>query len=208
MKHYPPEFKADVVALYESQPEATIKRIAADLGVNPETLRHWIRDAGTSRPRSRRTAKPPAVAVVPLALEAEVAALRRENAELKKEREILRKAARWPRRRAGEPLPEALHHIRDVMFAEDAFSCEPASPPAPWRPGATSRSASSASPSPPASGTTPATPDDRSPSSDSHVHETDVTRLLQFEVRAKVARRRGGSVDSLELYLAGSPTAT
>ncbi|WTD36353.1 transposase [Streptomyces sp. NBC_01579] len=31
MKHYPPEFKADAVALYESRPEATIKRIAADL---------------------------------------------------------------------------------------------------------------------------------------------------------------------------------
>ena len=70
------------------------------------------------------------------AFEAEVAALRRENAELKKEREILRKAARSPRRRAGEPLPEALHHIRDVMFAEDASSCEPAPPPravASWR---------------------------------------------------------------------------
>jgi hypothetical protein len=49
---------------------------------------------------------------------------------------------------------------------------------------------------------------DRSPSSDSHDRETDVTRLLQFEVRAKVARRRGGPADSLELHLAGSPTAT
>ncbi|MER5928259.1 IS3 family transposase [Streptomyces mirabilis] len=95
MKHYPPEFKADAVALYESRPEATIKQIAADLGVNPETLRNWIRDAGVSRPRGRRAAAPPAVPVAPSALEAEVAALRRENAELKKEREILRKAARY-----------------------------------------------------------------------------------------------------------------
>jgi hypothetical protein len=41
MKHYPPEFKADAVALYESRPEATIRPVAADLGVNPETLRNW-----------------------------------------------------------------------------------------------------------------------------------------------------------------------
>lgn len=90
MKHYPPEFKADAVALYESRPEATIKQIAADLGINPETLRNWIRAAGAGRSRGRRAAAAPSPA-----LEAEVAALRRENAELKKEREILRKAARY-----------------------------------------------------------------------------------------------------------------
>jgi transposase-like protein len=59
MKHYPPGFKADAVALYESRPESTIKQIAADQGVTPETLRNWIRNAGASRPqvvgqRSRR----------------------------------------------------------------------------------------------------------------------------------------------------------
>ncbi|OSZ56828.1 hypothetical protein OQI_30830 [Streptomyces pharetrae CZA14] len=32
-----------MVALYESRSEATIRQIAADLGVNPETLRSWIR---------------------------------------------------------------------------------------------------------------------------------------------------------------------
>ncbi len=32
MKHCPPEFKADAVALYESRPEAPIKQIAADPG--------------------------------------------------------------------------------------------------------------------------------------------------------------------------------
>ncbi|MFF1279087.1 transposase [Streptomyces marokkonensis] len=35
MKHYPPEFKADAVALYQSRPEATIRQVAADLGF------HW-----------------------------------------------------------------------------------------------------------------------------------------------------------------------
>ncbi|MFD7912471.1 transposase [Streptomyces sp. NPDC059752] len=53
MKHYPPEFRADAVALYASRPGATIKHIAADLGVNPETPRNWIRTAGAGRPRGR-----------------------------------------------------------------------------------------------------------------------------------------------------------
>jgi hypothetical protein len=38
MKHYPAEFKANAVALYRSRPGATIKSVAADLGVNTETL--------------------------------------------------------------------------------------------------------------------------------------------------------------------------
>jgi len=43
MKNYPPQFKADAVALYQSRPDATIRQIAADLGINPETLRNWVR---------------------------------------------------------------------------------------------------------------------------------------------------------------------
>ncbi|MFC3238046.1 transposase, partial [Streptomyces nitrosporeus] len=54
MKNCPPQFEADAVALYESRPEATIRPVAADLGVNPETLRNWVRAAGASRPRGRR----------------------------------------------------------------------------------------------------------------------------------------------------------
>ncbi|MFF2963786.1 transposase [Streptomyces sp. NPDC057963] len=63
--------------------------------INAETLRNWIRAAGSGQPRGRRSTAPSSAPVVPSALEAEVAALRRENAELKKEREILRKAARY-----------------------------------------------------------------------------------------------------------------
>ncbi|MDG9703841.1 transposase [Streptomyces sp. DH37] len=54
MKNYPPQFKADAVALYQSRPEATIRQVAADLGNNPETLRNRVRAAGASRPRGRR----------------------------------------------------------------------------------------------------------------------------------------------------------
>lgn len=91
MKYYPPEFKTDAVALYESRTEATIRSVAADLGVNPETLRNWVRAAGASRPRERRAE---ASAEPPTALEAENAALRRKVRELEEEREILRKAAK------------------------------------------------------------------------------------------------------------------
>ena len=58
MKNYPPQFKADAVALYQSRPEATIRQVAADLGINPETLRNWVRAAGASRPRGRRAEEP------------------------------------------------------------------------------------------------------------------------------------------------------
>jgi transposase len=92
MKNYPPQFKADAVALYESRPEATIRSVAADLGVNPETLRNWVRAASASRPRGRRAE---ASVEPPTALEAENAALRKKIRELEEEREILRKAAKY-----------------------------------------------------------------------------------------------------------------
>ncbi|MEV5047063.1 IS3 family transposase [Streptomyces griseoincarnatus] len=75
MKNYPPQFKADAVALYQSRPEATIRQVAADLGINPETLRNWVRAAGASRPRGRRAEVP---AEPPAPLEAENAALRKK----------------------------------------------------------------------------------------------------------------------------------
>ncbi|WP_420000392.1 transposase [Streptomyces boninensis] len=43
MKRCPPEFKATRSRLYESRPEATIRSVAADLGVNPVPLRNWVR---------------------------------------------------------------------------------------------------------------------------------------------------------------------
>ncbi|UNM12427.1 IS3 family transposase [Streptomyces formicae] len=92
MKNYPPEFKADAVALYESRPDTMIRSVAADLGINPETLRNWVRAAGASRPRGRRTQE---AAQPPTPLEAENAALRKKVRELEEEREILRKAAKY-----------------------------------------------------------------------------------------------------------------
>ncbi|MFI1155152.1 IS3 family transposase [Streptomyces sp. NPDC020817] len=93
MKHYPAGFKADAVALYRSRPGATIKSVAADLGVNTETLRNWIRAADGRRPGSHPAAQTAAAA--PASDSAEVAALRRRVRELEEERDILRKAARY-----------------------------------------------------------------------------------------------------------------
>ncbi|TDU73471.1 transposase [Streptomyces sp. KS 21] len=94
MKHYPAEFKADAVALYRSRPGATIKSVAADLGVNTETLRNWIRAADGRRPGAH-SAPPAASQAVGDAVEAELAAARKRIRELEEERDILRKAARY-----------------------------------------------------------------------------------------------------------------
>lgn len=93
MKHYPAEFKADVVALYRSRPGATIKSVAADLGVNTETLRNWIR-AADGRSTATHSA-PPAAQAGGDAVAAELAAARKRIRELEEERDILRKAARY-----------------------------------------------------------------------------------------------------------------
>jgi transposase len=96
MKHYPPEFKADAVALYRSRPGATIAQIADDLGVNRETLRNWIRiDDGKKVGVHRRSDRQPSTAGAADDVQAELAAARRRIRELEEERDILRKAARY-----------------------------------------------------------------------------------------------------------------
>jgi transposase len=95
MKHYPPQFKADAVALYRSRPEATIRSVADDLGVNPETLRNWIRldDGRRGGPVARSSG--PSSQAPSGSLEVENAELRRRVRELEDEREILRRAAKY-----------------------------------------------------------------------------------------------------------------
>ncbi|GAA1854745.1 transposase [Myceligenerans crystallogenes] len=106
-KFYPEEFKADAVGLYSSTPGATIKQIAADLGVHDATLSSWLRAAGVSTsPRAARRAETDGggggsagsreTPVQELErLRAENERLRADKSLLETEREILRKAAKY-----------------------------------------------------------------------------------------------------------------
>jgi transposase len=93
MKQYPPEFRAEAVALFRSRPGVTIKSVADDLGVNHETLRTWIRTDDAQRAEAQ--AAVPAAASSSSTPEDENAALRRRVRELEEERDILRKAAKY-----------------------------------------------------------------------------------------------------------------
>ncbi len=113
-KNYSDEFRRQAVELYESTPGATVKGIAADLGIERTTLRLWLdrlgtgtrttADGATTRsPRPAQTPRPRTGAPGPAEtteqrlarLEAENAALRAEKATLVTEREILRSAAKY-----------------------------------------------------------------------------------------------------------------
>jgi transposase-like protein len=84
---YPPEFKAEAIALAEKR-EKPISQIAADLGLNESMLHRWVQQAreaagsglrpfpGHGRPR-----------------DVELTRLRKENKALKEANEILKKAA-------------------------------------------------------------------------------------------------------------------
>jgi transposase len=93
MKQYPPEFRAEAVALFRSRPGVTIKSVADDLGINHETLRTWIRTDDAQRAESQAAA--PAAGAPERAPEDENAALRKRVRELEEERDILRKAAKY-----------------------------------------------------------------------------------------------------------------
>jgi transposase len=97
MKNYSAEFRADAVALYHSRPHATIRSVADDLGVNPETLRNWIRlaDGRRNGPAVVRAEPAAPASGASGSVEQENAALRRRVRELEEERDILRKAARY-----------------------------------------------------------------------------------------------------------------
>ncbi|MFS0695009.1 transposase [Streptomyces nitrosporeus] len=86
---YSAEFRADAVAPARSSGRP-VSRIAAELGVNHETLRQWIKTA-------EHAERPGAVAES--TKDTEIAALRKQVRELETERDILRRAARYS---AGE----------------------------------------------------------------------------------------------------------
>ena len=82
---YEPEFRARAVELVRTR-GLSRAQVARDLGVNPETLRLWVKQAEVDAgQRDGLTTDE----------KAELARLRREVRVLREEREILKKAARF-----------------------------------------------------------------------------------------------------------------
>src|SRR3954447_14092959 len=115
-KNYTQEFRRQAVDLYRSTPGATLRGVAADLGISRHTLQVWVHalDPNLTSPASEPLSEAAAVrqgrqagrhgsAEAELAeLRARVAALETENAELlveqtklATERDILRQAAKY-----------------------------------------------------------------------------------------------------------------
>lgn len=100
-KNYTDEFRREAVELYEHTPGATLRGVAADLGVSRGTLAQWRREQGYTGPR---TDDPDRHGEVPegespqariARLEAQVRRLEGEAKMLATERDILRKAAKY-----------------------------------------------------------------------------------------------------------------
>ena len=113
-KNYSEEFRRQAVDLYESTPGATVRGIAADLGIVRGTLRGWLEVYGTGKktaadgtatssplqsgPRAGDGLRPSADETPQQAiarLEAQVRRLEIEKTKLATEREILQKAAKY-----------------------------------------------------------------------------------------------------------------
>jgi transposase len=110
-KSYSEEFRRQAVDLYESTPGATLRGIAADLGIVRGTLSHWMdlygsgkktAPDGSTSPSTRSARKPVSGSQQPetpeariARLEARVAELEVEKTKLATEREILRSAAKY-----------------------------------------------------------------------------------------------------------------
>ncbi len=99
-KNYTDEFRRRAVDLYESTPGATLKGIAADLGVSRGALKEWVDKLGsgtttTGNPIAPAAVGPESQAARVARLEAENSALRAEARKLETERDILRQAAKY-----------------------------------------------------------------------------------------------------------------
>lgn len=99
-KNYTDEFRQRAVDLYESTPGATLKGIAADLGISRGALREWALKHGSGATTASVTSTPAAgraesQAAKIIRLEAENARLEAERVKLETERDILRQAAKY-----------------------------------------------------------------------------------------------------------------
>ena len=98
-KNYTDESRQRAVDLYESTPGATLKGIAADLGISRGALKEWVERLGSGT-TTKLTAAPPAgrpesQSARIVRLEAELAESKAERVKLETERDILRQAAKY-----------------------------------------------------------------------------------------------------------------
>jgi transposase len=120
-KLYPPEFRADAVALYLSDPGHTLGGVARDLGISRQLLHQWVNGAagvdvagigsrmnhtadrtctdGKTVSNSPTTPEPGGASESPQAqmetLRRQLAQARKENRKLAAERDILRAATQF-----------------------------------------------------------------------------------------------------------------
>jgi transposase len=92
-KSYTDEFRRQAVDLYESTPGATLKGIAADLGIGRGTLQGWVRGFGSGAVSTSVVGSPGSAR--PESKSARIACLEAENVKLTVERDILRAAAKY-----------------------------------------------------------------------------------------------------------------
>ncbi|MEV0647476.1 transposase [Phytomonospora sp. NPDC050363] len=85
-RKYPQELRDRAVRLYfDSEPRPVIRQLAIQLGIHPEALRNWIRQAEADAGHRSDQAT--------TAETEELRRLRKENAELKRANEILKAAS-------------------------------------------------------------------------------------------------------------------
>ncbi len=98
-ENYTDEFRRRAVDLYESTPGASLKAIAADLGISRGALREWVEKHGSGSTTTAATVpgagRTKSRAAKVLRLEAENTRLEAEKLKLETERDILRQAAKY-----------------------------------------------------------------------------------------------------------------
>ncbi|WP_454118368.1 IS3 family transposase [Microbacterium lacticum] len=115
-KNYTDEFRQRAVDLYESTPGATLKAIAADLGISRGALKEWVDKLGSGTAAAGSVSPPVSVRSESqeariIRLEAELAVSRAEQVKLETERDILRQAAKYFA--GGDELVNRFQFVQD-----------------------------------------------------------------------------------------------